>query len=147
LATPKKSEQKQRDEKGLFAKGNTIGRQFQPGNDEGSKYKPEYADRLTKFFKEHEGFPTLEAFAGVELGVSLNTITNWAKSHPDFEAAVSVAKTIQLAKIHEGTMTKRYDATYAKFLAINNHGMSEKTQVDLGNKDESGFKITVTIDE
>ena len=145
MAVPKK----QREANGYFAEGNNLaeGHYFQPGNDGGTKYKPEYAEKLVKYFKEHEGFPTLELFAGIEIGVSINTITNWANAHPEFDEAVKMAKTIQLGRIHEHTMLKRYDATYARFLAVNNHGMSDKSQVDIGNKDEEGFKITVTVDD
>ncbi len=145
MAVPKK----QREANGYFAEGNDLAKEhyFQPGNDGGTKYKPEYAKKLIEYFKDHEGFPTLENFAGIELGVSINTITNWAKDHPEFDEAVTIAKTIQLGKMHEGTMMKRYDATYARFLAINNHGMTDKSQVDIGNKDDEGFKVTVTVDD
>lgn len=145
MAVPKK----QRDEKGLFVEGNDLAKDhyFQKGNSASDKYKPEYAEKLIKYFEEHEGFPTLELFAGLEIGVSINTVTNWANAHPEFGEAVQRAKTIQLGRMHEGTMMKRYDATYARFLAVNNHGMSDKSQVDIGNKDEEGFKVTVTVDD
>lgn len=142
-------QKKQRDEKGLFAEGNTIGKayEFSKGNSASDKYRTEYCDDLVQFFEEHEGFPTLEAFAAYKARVSINTLTNWCYAHPEFARAVEIAKTIQLSKIHEGTMLKRYDASYARFLAINNHGMTDKSQVDIGNKDDEGFKVTVTVDD
>lgn len=149
MATAKKKEKKQRDEKGLFAKGNTIGKayEFKPGNSASNKYDPSLCDRIVDYFATYEGFPTLEAFANLVIGVNLHTLENWANAHSEFKEAFERAKQIQLARIEEGTMLKRYDASFAKFLAINNHGMSERSQVDIGNKDEEGFKVTVTVDD
>ena len=149
MATAKKKEKKQRDAKGLFAKGNTIGKayEFKPGNTASKKYDPSMCERVLRYFTEHEGYPTFEAFAALELGINLHTVKAWADTYPEFRDAWEQAKQIQLAKLQEGTMLKRYDASFAKFLAINNHGMSEKSQIDIGNKDEEGFKVTVTVDD
>ena len=48
-----------------------------------TKYKKEFCQKLIKHMAEGLSF---EAFAG-EVGVSLDTIYNWAKEHPEFSEA------------------------------------------------------------
>jgi transposase len=51
-------------------------------------YRPEYVEQLETFCAE--GY-SLTAFAG-EIGVDRDTITEWAKVHPEFSLAVKRAK-------------------------------------------------------
>ena len=66
-----------------MSKPNPVGRP--------SKYKPEYCQLVVAESKK--GF-TFESFAGL-IGVSIDTLTEWAKAHPEFTAAKKEAKAAQ----------------------------------------------------
>jgi hypothetical protein len=53
-----------------------------------SLYRPEYVEQVVEFCAQ--GF-SLTGFAG-EIGVSRDTISEWARAHPEFSVAVSRAK-------------------------------------------------------
>ncbi len=127
---------------------------FKPGNRAASKYKAEYAERLIEFFgkpltrteyKEVLGkdgevtkripmvvlndYPTFEVFAA-ELGVTTDTLRNWAGKYKPFGRAYDMAKQLQRGKLIAGTMGGLYNAQFAKFEAVNNHGMTERVVSD-----------------
>lgn len=53
-----------------------------------TKYRPEYCEELVAFCRE--GY-SITGFAG-EIGVGRETISEWARVHPEFSVAVSRAK-------------------------------------------------------
>lgn len=119
---------KDRDEKGRFTKGNS--RRFAEGNDAAVKYKDEYCERMLEWFmSEERPFPQFTFFAE-ELGVGERTLFGWCSEHPRFADYYARCKQIQLAKLNEGTMFKQFDSSFAKFIAINCHGMKEKVEQD-----------------
>ena len=121
---------------GQFKKGNTIGMEtrFQKGHDVTCKYDEKYCEELISFFSDVKPeiiyeecyypdgtvkarrpasvipaqLPTFEGFAW-KIGVTVGTLLNGAN--------------------------KQYDGNFAKFLLMNNHGMSEKQM------SENTFKI------
>ena len=123
---------KDRDDKGRFVKGNDSGKatRAKEGNDLASKYKDEYCEQMLKWFMdESRPFPQFTFFAE-ELGVGERTLLNWCAEHRRFADYYARCKQIQLAKINEGTMFRQFDPSFAKFLAINCHGMKEKVEQD-----------------
>jgi hypothetical protein len=130
-----------RDDKGRFVKGHS--KRFAEGNDAASKYKDEYCERMLAWFiSEEHPFPQFTFFAE-ELGVGERTLLNWCTEHPRFADYYARCKQIQLAKINEGTMFRQFDPSFAKFLAINCHGMKEKVEQDV----KADATITVKITE
>lgn len=129
---------KQRDEKGKFIKGNTSG--FKENNKYACKYKEEYCQELLDFFNvpvvqsiEEKriitNFPTFELFA-FNLKVTMETLINWCNQYPSFKDAYAQAKQKQKAMLVEGAVRGLYDANFAKFMAVNNFDMSDKKEVD-----------------
>jgi|TARA_B100002003_G_C13892703_1_gene435251 hypothetical protein len=66
--------------------------------------------------------PFIEELA-LHLGVSDDTIVEWAKLHEDFSATIQKLKTYQKLCLLKGGLEKRYHANFALFLLKANHGM------------------------
>ena len=145
-ATPRgEGKGRQRDERGRFVKGHEPleGAGFQPGNLIPSKYQKNFCSEMLAFFDRvyAEGnYPTFEMFAD-EIEVTAATLANWAAAYPEFEEAYTACKNKQRGALLEGAMAGRFNATFAKFVAVNCHGMKEKLEVD--DKHSGGFKISV----
>lgn len=143
-----------RDKQGRFTKGNTIGKKsrFKEGNIDALKYKDEFCDMLLEYFSQPSTrieyqekysrgqlvskipvtlpneYPTFEMFAA-KIGVTTDTLRNWAEDNPRFKHYYSRAKEIQLAKLTSNTLIGVYNPIYAKFEATNNHGLKDKQEV------------------
>ncbi len=144
-ATTKSGEKKQRDERGRFVKGGTPppGAGFKPGNVESLKYDPKYPEDMKLFFKQvsTEGnYPTFESYAD-SIGVTVRTLENWCEAYPLFKDAYEACKNLQKGTLIEGAMLGRYNPTFAKFVAVNCHGMKEKVESEV--KGSGGFNISI----
>lgn len=153
--TPKKT-QPGRDERGRFTKGHKIAEEtrFQDENAAACKYKEEYADMLIEFFNKPNTtieyaetlnskgevikrvpvvmpaeYPTFEAFAA-KIGVTTDTLLNWCDQSHRFRHYYARAKEMQKAKLIANTLRGFYNPLFAKFEAVNNHDMSDKTNSD-----------------
>ena len=136
---------RQRDERGRFVKGHSMeeGAGFEPGNLEASKYQEKFCADMLRFFDDvyAEGnYPTFEMFASA-IDVTARTLENWAGVYPEFSDAYTACKNKQRGALLEGAMAGRFNATFAKFVAVNCHGMKEKVEGEL--KGSGGFKICV----
>lgn len=145
-----------RDERGRFTKGHKFSENqlFEKENAAACKYKPEYADRLIEYFSQpptrveylerydKEGnviekkpmivpneYPTFEGFA-MSIGVHTDTLRNWCEISQRFRHCYARAREMQRGKLITNTLSGFYNPQFAKFEAINNHGMTEKTQQD-----------------
>lgn len=119
-------------EDGKFEKGNEIGKatRFQPHNTLASKYRAEYAEEMLRWFQDCGAvYPTFELFAE-SIGVTAETLTNWTEDHPRFRAVYARCKNIQKGKLISGGLAGLYNPQIVKFVAVNNHGMSEKVTND-----------------
>ena len=128
-----------RDKNGRFTKGNTIGEatRFKEGHTESSKYRDEICEMMITYFKTSEDFPTFEEFAGEILGVDEQTLANWQEAHAQFRIAHDICLTIQKGKLKKGGVSGKYNAAFSKFIAVNCHGMSDKS--------ESDSKVSITL--
>lgn len=140
---------RQRDERGRFVKGHTMveGAGFEPGNLEASKYQKKFCADMLRFFDDvyAEGnYPTFEMFAS-SIGVTARTLENWVRAYPEFSDAYTACKNKQRGALLEGAMAGRFNATFAKFVAVNCHGMKEKVEVD--DKHSGGLDISVSYFE
>ena len=155
---------------GNFAEGNTIGEgtRFAPGEQHGTpfkmgntlakKYRDEYADLLLEYFRRADvTFPTLEGFVEwvrTKTGEAINysTAEAWARGDEKyadarrFQEVYAQAKAIQREKLIFGGLTKRFDPSFARFLASSLHDMREKTEqkVDANMKGEGTFNVNIT---
>ena len=132
-----------------FKKGNTIGKEtrFKVGHTFSNKYKTEYCEQMLKYFKDEieEGhYPTFELYA-VSIGVVNDTLLNWADAHPQFRHAYEACKSLQKGIMISGTMEGRFNPVFAKFLAVNCHGMVEKSEQKV--EGDTNATITVNIHE
>lgn len=138
-------QKKQRDERGRFVKGHTPleGAGFQPGNVESLKYDPKYPEDMKLYFKQvsTEGnYPTFENYAD-SIDVTVRTLENWCEAYPLFKDAYDACKNLQKGTLIEGAMLGRYNPTFAKFVAVNCHGMKEKVESEV--KGSGGFNISI----
>lgn len=124
--------------------------QFKPWNKMSSKFKPEYIDRMYEFFGRPATtveeipifnkngdvvrmekrivaaeFPTFEMFAS-EIGVTSLTLRRWAAENDRFNACYAWALERQKGILMINAIGDRYNANFAKFIAMNCHGMQEK---------------------
>lgn len=139
--------------------GNPIGRP--------TKYKPEYAEELIKFFSvepyreeklmDKNGgeriqmvpnkFPTLARFA-CNIGVCKDTLYEWATAknengdllHPEFSVAYKRSKSYQEYILAEGGMNGAFQANFAIFTAKNVIGWRDKMETE--NQSVIEYKVT-----
>ena len=142
---PQGEGKKQRDERGRFVKGGTPppGAGFKPGNVESLKYDPKYPEDMKIFFRQvaTEGnYPTFESYAD-SIGVTVRTLENWCEGYEAFKDAYDVCKNLQRGSLIEGAMLGRFNPTFAKFVAVNCHGMKEKVENEV--KGAGGFNISI----
>lgn len=123
-----------------FVEGNEIGKEtrFEAGNDLSCKYKKEYCQKMIDYFHAYEGYPTFELFAD-SIDTTDDTLRNWCENYPDFATAYARCKNIQKGKLVDGALSERYNANFAKFVAVNCHGMKERSETD------SNVTFTVTL--
>ena len=74
--------------------------------------------------------PTIELFAA-SIGVTHKTLLNWCEQYPRFSDCYAQAMNMQKGVIQLNGAIKQYDGNFAKFLLVNNHGMTEQTKSDV----------------
>lgn len=123
-----------------FYKGNEIGKEtrFTEGHDLSQKYKEEYCQEMLNYFHTYAGYPTFELFAD-SIGVIDETLRNWCESYPNFATAYARCKNIQKGKLVDGALVEKYNSNFAKFVAVNCHGMKERSETD------SNVNFTITL--
>ncbi|MGY6154123.1 terminase small subunit [Paraburkholderia graminis] len=116
-----------------------------------SRYRPEYGQMIVEFFRidlersvevvvpGKDGkpvtvtetvvnrFPTLTRFAD-SLGVSCQTLKNWAAAHPDFAHAHARAKGLQASLLIEGGMSGRYESRFVVLASKNLLGWRDRVE-------------------
>lgn len=154
-----------RNASGQFTANNT----FAKGNKSADKYKKKYAKALLEYFskppnrveyvKHYDSYgnlkreepvlmgadyPTLEGFAA-SLSVTVRTLENWCESHEEFREAYERAKEIQKNTLIVNSLGGQYNGNFAKFIAMNEFGMSEKSESKLGGLE--GFDVNITVEK
>jgi hypothetical protein len=153
-----------RNANGQFAPNNTYAK----GNKNADKYKKKYAKALLEYFdkppnevvyikhyysngnlKREEPmvlpakYPTLEGFATL-LSVTVRTLENWCERHEEFREAYERAKEIQKNTLIVNSLGGQYNGKFAQFLAMNEFGMSEKSDHKFGGLE--GFDLNISIE-
>lgn len=110
-----------------------------------SKYKPEFCDLLVDHMKKGLSF---ESFAGLdEVDVDVDTLYEWAKTHPDFSEAkgrgfskrrLNLEKTGLEGQWNEsestfnvGSSSRSFNAAVWKFQMVNACGWTDVSKVEL----------------
>jgi hypothetical protein len=137
---------KKRGENGRFLPGNEIGKETRYDGKTVFglvKYKEEYAKKLIAYFDDDTiKVHTFSRFADT-IGVSESTLANWAEKHAQFGAAYARAKEKQKDEIIVGTITRDFDSNFAKFLLINNYGMTDKSTIEASQ--EAPFEVNINV--
>ncbi len=119
-----------------------------------TKYKEEYCDKIIEYFrieptktdyKEEyynngtlksktpvitaEIFPTFQGFAD-ELDVSIDTLNEWCKVHPEFSEAYTRAKALQERIWLQNAMSGLYNPQFAQFFGKNCLGYKDKQELE-----------------
>lgn len=121
-----------------------------------TKYLPDYCELLLEFFRipliEEKGkevatnkgvlrvvedeaceLPMFVDFAE-EVGVDMDTLTEWRKKHPEFSLAYKKAKKLQEQIIVKNGIKGRYNTTFALFFLKCNSGWNDKAAESEANR-------------
>lgn len=77
--------------------------------------------------------PTVEGMA-VYLGVSRDTLYEWASKHKEFSDTLDALKSEQADKLINQGLAGNYNSTIAKLMLSSNHGMRESSDVTSGGQ-------------
>lgn len=122
-----------------------------------SNYKPEFCEQIIKFCTKDlteintEGkvvatqLPTLKMFA-ISVGVTGETLIEWAKEKPQFSESYSKAKELCENHLIQNALQGRYKENFAKFVAMNYSNMKDKSETDITSKGQSISMPTITVD-
>jgi hypothetical protein len=105
-----------------------------------SKYDPKYIDEVDIYLattgQGQQHMPKIESFA-IRIGVSKNTLYEWAKEHKEFQDALGRILLFQGERLIDDGIYggKEVNATIVKLLLQNNHGMKERNDVTTNDKD------------
>ena len=133
---------RERDKRGRFKKGNGSGEKFAKGNKAASKYDPAYCDMMLTYFRGDERYPQFEEFAD-KINVTGNTLNNWRAEYEEFNEVYERCHEIQRMKLNKFALLGTFNASYAKFIAVNHHGMAEKTEQKISA--DEGVEVYVNV--
>ncbi len=116
-----------------------------------SKYDPKYCETVIEMMSK--GY-SKEAVAGY-IGISKNTLYQWAKANPDFQDAIDIG--VQKARlffdevlVNHITHTKNGTQINGQVYALNmknRFNFTDKKEVDLGEKTLPVIKLAYNLDE
>lgn len=134
---------RERDKRGRFLPGNKSGKKFNAGNDAASKYDEAYCDMMLTYFRGEERYPQFEEFADI-INVTTETLNNWCNEHEEFRAIHFRCKEIQRMKLNKFALLGVFNSSYAKFIAANHHGMTDKSEQKLTT--DEGYNVVVRVE-
>ncbi len=110
-----------------------------------TKYKPEYAtnEHVNKFInhcKRKKEVVTLCGYA-IYIDVSEDTISEWAKVHPEFSGTAAKVKIVSKNQLFQGGLDKHLSSRIVKLGLSANHGMNEKVESEITGKDGGPVQI------
>ena len=130
-----------------------------------TKYLPEYCKRIIDFFNikpvditeniDDNGklhivckpaeYPTFEKFA-FDIGVTPAVMLDWCKVHQEFLEAYARAKALQKNILFQNALNGAYDSQFSKFVAVNCHGMKDRSEiVDVSKVKETVNKFVKAV--
>lgn len=86
--------------------------------------------------------PTVEGLA-LELGISRETVYDWASKGGEFSDIVNDLKAAQGEKLMQYSLAGKYNPTIARLILSGKHGYVEKSEVDQNVKGDVTFVNTV----
>ena len=116
-----------------------------------SKYTPEIIDEINKYLieavPENMKIPTIEGIA-LRLGISRDTLYEWAKVHPEFSYTLERLKMVQKeALIQTGIFGgKEINQAIVALLLKVNHDMVETSRQELVGKDGQPIQFSFKVD-
>lgn len=97
------------------------------------KYTEEFinrqADELIIWLREPKNIFFEDFLLDQDLNPQLMAI--WAKENDKFSSAYDIAYQRQASRIKNGAITKDFSDGFSKFILINNHGYSDKTETKI----------------
>lgn len=97
-------------------------------------YLTRCTDKKLPFNRIEVKLPTVEGLANF-IGVSRSTIFKWAEEHQEFSDSLEKIIIEQKHRLLNNGLSGDYNATIAKLVLSANHGMREKTDLELSGHD------------
>jgi hypothetical protein len=116
-----------------------------------TKYDPKMVDQINEYLRgaipENMKIPTIEGIA-LKLGISRETLYQWAKEYPEFSDTIEKTKTLQKEYLQEIGIFggKEINATIVALLLKVNHDMVEKTATDITSRGEKVEGLVIVKD-
>ena len=158
---------------GTFSVGNEIGKEtrfkpreappnaFSAGNSASTKYDDKFIEYLYEFFYggyEEIGkcFPTVGGFIywlkiKRKISISYATIDNWKSGNVDYALGFSEAfkecEEYRRDILMNGGLSRKFDASFSRFLASSMYGMRDKTEVKQEVSGDVGFNVNISYFE
>lgn len=100
-------------------------------------YHQDGSVKSTKTVAWATSLPTFQGFAA-EIGVTDDTLRNWAEQYPEFGGYYRMCKQLQEKILVTNAMMGNYNAQFAQFYAKNCLGYKDKQEVDVN---ENQFEV------
>jgi len=135
-----------------------------------TKYRKEYCQEIIEFFTrepfqvvhnadgspalDRSGspvlmpcpLPTLEGFS-IKIGVTSDTLLNWAKKHDEFLGAVKRAKDLQKEILVQNGLAGNYEKAFAIFLAKNVTNMKDYKALEVATSNATSDGLSTIEDK
>ena len=113
-----------------------------------SEYTEGHLEQLRRYLECFRDFddvvPTIESFS-FRFGIGKPTIYRWEKDHDEFRNALDSLRSLQASLLINKGLEGKFAPVITKLMLSANHGMAEKSGVELSGKDGAPIESNLTV--